>query len=69
MEITEKKFGTMFSILVYCEFPPDFTEEEEDVTLAKLADETYKDILAAKINLLLEKELETNIYVVDVELV
>jgi hypothetical protein len=69
MEITEKKFGTMFSILVHCEFPPNFTEEEEDKLLEKLEDGTYREILAAKINLLLEKELEENVYVVTVELV
>jgi hypothetical protein len=69
MEITEKKFGTFFTINVYCELPPNFTEEEEDEVLAKLEDENYKEILKAKINLLLEKELDTNIYVVDVELV
>jgi hypothetical protein len=64
-----RKFGTMFFLTVTCEFPPDFNEEQEDELLEKLDDETYREILAAKINLLLEKELETNVYVVDVELV
>jgi hypothetical protein len=69
MEITVKKFGTFFTLNVYCEFPPDFTEEQENVILDKLEDETFRDILSAKVNGLLDNELEEDIYVITVELV